>query len=158
MFNTLDEDGGGSIGVEELEVPLISTGLVPTRMDVRSLIDKVDLDNTGGIEFPEFLSIIKDSDGGGSNEIKEFFKNLLAGSITGKSDENKQRSRLLGKSQSDATLIRNDSNLGVSRSMAGSRSNSKGILKTHLDNSPFSKTPGTTTPLSKKGRVKLEPL
>lgn len=109
MFNTLDEDGGGSIGVEELEVPLISTGLVPSRNDVRGLIDKVDVDNTGGIEFPEFLSIIKDNDGGQNNEIKDFFKNLLQGSMTGKKGELNQRS-MMRKSHSSASMVRNSSN------------------------------------------------
>lgn len=33
-FNELDDDGSGSIGIEELEKPLISLGLCKTRDEV----------------------------------------------------------------------------------------------------------------------------
>ena len=33
-FNHLDQDGGGSIGIEELETPLISLGIAKNRADV----------------------------------------------------------------------------------------------------------------------------
>lgn len=49
----------GSIGIEELEKPLISLGLCNTRMDVQKIMDEVDEDGSGQIEFKEFLSIIK---------------------------------------------------------------------------------------------------
>jgi Ca2+-binding EF-hand superfamily protein len=49
----------GSIGVEELEKPLISLGLCNTRQEVQNIIDDVDEDDSGQIEFNEFLHIIK---------------------------------------------------------------------------------------------------
>ena len=64
-FNTLDEDEGGSIGLEELEKPLIGLGFAQTTDEVQAMIDSVDEDGSGQIEFDEFLSIIN---GTGGNE------------------------------------------------------------------------------------------
>jgi centrin-1 len=38
-FQELDEDGSGSIGIEELEKPLISLGLCKTRAEVYKIIE-----------------------------------------------------------------------------------------------------------------------
>ena len=60
-FNSLDADDGGSIGLEELEVPLIGLGFAENREEVKDIMNTVDEDGNGDIEFPEFLSIIKNS-------------------------------------------------------------------------------------------------
>lgn len=57
-FNSLDVDGGGSISIDELKVPLIGLGLVESLKDVEDLIERVDEDKSGEIEFNEFLQII----------------------------------------------------------------------------------------------------
>lgn len=57
-FKSLDDDGSESIGVEELEDPLIALGLVHDRQQVEDIINRVDDDQTGEIEFEEFLKII----------------------------------------------------------------------------------------------------
>lgn len=49
----------GSIGIEELEKPLISLGLCNSREDVKAILAEVDEDGSGQIEFKEFLGIIK---------------------------------------------------------------------------------------------------
>jgi Ca2+-binding EF-hand superfamily protein len=71
----LDGDGSGSIGIEELEEPLIGLGLAGNRDEVQEMIDEVDEDGSGMIEFDEFLLIIKSNDP--SNEraalVKKFF-------------------------------------------------------------------------------------
>lgn len=46
-FKSLDEDGSGSIGIEELEDPLISLGIAESRDDVKKIIDTVDDDKSG---------------------------------------------------------------------------------------------------------------
>ena len=46
-FDTLDEDGGGAIGLEELEKPLIGLGFAETRYEVEKMIKKVDTDGSG---------------------------------------------------------------------------------------------------------------
>ena len=43
-FNQLDEDGGGSIGIDELEEPLIGLGLADTKEEVTAMILAVDDD------------------------------------------------------------------------------------------------------------------
>ena len=48
------------------------------------MVDLVDDDGSGEIEFPEFLAIINgggEGDGGGCGEIGTFFKKLTAGEI-----------------------------------------------------------------------------
>lgn len=66
-----------SIGIDELEEPLISLGIAESREDVKKLIYTVDDD--GFIEFKEFLEIIKNKNGDGKSNSKEtmvidFFK------------------------------------------------------------------------------------
>jgi Ca2+-binding EF-hand superfamily protein len=61
-FNSLDDDKSGSIGIEELEGPLIGLGFADTREEIELMIKEVDADGSGMIEFDEFLMIIKNSD------------------------------------------------------------------------------------------------
>jgi Ca2+-binding EF-hand superfamily protein len=79
-FGALDDDGSGSIGIDELEEPLIGLGFADTREDVLKMIEDVDEDGSGQIEFGEFLEIIKNSD---TNEqtakINKFFKDMSGG-------------------------------------------------------------------------------
>lgn len=49
----------GSISVDELEDPLIALGLAESRDQVQKIIDSVDADKSGQIEFDEFLTIVK---------------------------------------------------------------------------------------------------
>ena len=52
------------------------------------MIDAVDEDGSGMIEFDEFLGIIKNSDANEKTaKINKFFKDMTAGNITGESDE-----------------------------------------------------------------------
>jgi Ca2+-binding EF-hand superfamily protein len=51
------------------------------------MIDLVDEDKSGKIEFGEFLSIIKNSDGNDKTaKINKFFKDLTNGNLTNGSD------------------------------------------------------------------------
>lgn len=61
-FGALDDDGSGSIGIDELEEPLIGLGFADSRDEVLKMIQDVDEDGSGLIEFEEFLQIIKNSD------------------------------------------------------------------------------------------------
>ncbi|CDW82832.1 ef hand family protein [Stylonychia lemnae] len=87
-FNSLDDDGSGSIGVDELEGPLIALGLVENRQQVQDIVDLVDEDGSSMIEFGEFLSIIKGgsnakegNDVSGTGAIYQFFKKLTSGQL-----------------------------------------------------------------------------
>lgn len=72
----------GSIGIDEMKEPLIGLGFANTTKEVEHMIELVDEDGSGMIEFNEFLSIIKDS---GENEktklIRDFFKDLAQGKL-----------------------------------------------------------------------------
>lgn len=82
-FNTLDEDGSGAIGIDELEGPLIGLGFVDTREEIEEMIDKIDDDGSGEIEFNEFLVLLKHTEKGAGDTslIKQFFKDLTSGII-----------------------------------------------------------------------------
>ena len=73
----------GSIGLDELEDPLIALGLAQTRDEVEKLIADVDDDESGQIEFKEFLSIMSSVHKGGSDvgteksPIYDFFKSMI---------------------------------------------------------------------------------
>ena len=96
-FNSLDDDKSGSIGVDELEDPLIALGLVDNRQQVQEIVQLVDEDGSEKIEFGEFLSIIKGGsgaqkkDGGKQSEtgaIYNFFKDLTSGGFKLENNEN----------------------------------------------------------------------
>lgn len=76
----MDDDGEGSIGVNEIQVPLIGLGLCDKIEEVEELVLAVDDDGSGEIEFPEFLDIVKGKSGGEKTKvITEFFQSLTNG-------------------------------------------------------------------------------
>lgn len=90
-FASLDLDGSGSIGIEELEEPLISLGIAETREQVRRIVDLVDKDGSHQIEFGEFIAILKaknqNTPGSTQNDnqsaaIIEFFKGLISSLVS----------------------------------------------------------------------------
>ena len=89
-FNSLDKKSIGSIGIDELEQLLLSVGLAETREEIKALIDSVDKDGSGKIEFGEFLSMIL-NDQGQNEEIVEFFKTVIGGNLKPKTTGNKHK-------------------------------------------------------------------
>ena len=86
-FGSLDGEGSGSIGIEELEDPLIGLGFAENRDEVQEMIDSVDEDGSGMIELNEFLSIIKNTDGDEKiGKINKFFKDITSGQLKGTGD------------------------------------------------------------------------
>jgi Ca2+-binding EF-hand superfamily protein len=57
-FKLFDKDNGGSIDVDELKDALESLGQVVTEESVQELVDEVDEDGSGEIEFDEFLVLM----------------------------------------------------------------------------------------------------
>lgn len=82
-FASLDNDGSGAIGIEELEDPLIGLGFADNRYQVQEMIDMVDADGSGMIEFNEFLAIIKNSSDERIAKINRFFKDMASGHLAG---------------------------------------------------------------------------
>ena len=73
MFNL---SGDGTVTVDELGVVLRTLGQNPTEGEVQDMINEVDEDGSGAIDFNEFLVMMakkmKDSDG--EEELREAFR------------------------------------------------------------------------------------
>ena len=57
-FSLFDKDGDGSITCEELRTVMTSLGQNPTTTELQEMIQEVDSDGNGKIEFPEFLNMM----------------------------------------------------------------------------------------------------
>ena len=53
-FSFFDKDGDGAITIEELGTVMRSLGSHPTERELQDMINEVDVDGSGAIEFPEF--------------------------------------------------------------------------------------------------------
>ncbi|KAG8806496.1 hypothetical protein FRC18_006063 [Serendipita sp. 400] len=75
-FSLFDKDGDGTITTKELGVVMRSLGQNPTDAELRDMINEVDVDGNGTIDFGEFLTMmarkIKESDR--DEEIRQAFK------------------------------------------------------------------------------------
>jgi len=75
-FSLFDKDGDGMITTRELGTVMRSLGQNPTEAELADMINEVDTDGSGTIDFPEFLNMMarkmKDSDN--EDEIREAFK------------------------------------------------------------------------------------
>lgn len=71
-----DIDGDGTITTKELGTVMRSLGQNPTEAELQDMINEVDADGNGTIDFPEFLTMMarKMRDTDSEEEIKEAFK------------------------------------------------------------------------------------
>lgn len=53
------QDGNGSISSKELGVAMRTLGQNPTEQELLDMINEVDFDGSGSIEFPEFCQMMK---------------------------------------------------------------------------------------------------
>ena len=57
-FSLFDKDYDGAITKFELGNAMRALGQNPTEEEVKEMIDEVDADGSGSIDFPEFLSLM----------------------------------------------------------------------------------------------------
>jgi calmodulin len=58
IFNIFDKDGGGSIEESEIRQVFQSLGQDPTEDEVKTMINSVDENNDGTVDFEEFLLLM----------------------------------------------------------------------------------------------------
>jgi calmodulin len=75
-FSLFDMDGDGTITTKELGKVLRSLGQNPSEADLQDMLNEVDTDGNGTIDFHEFLTMMarKIMDTDSEEEIKEAFK------------------------------------------------------------------------------------
>ncbi|ODQ78637.1 hypothetical protein BABINDRAFT_172009 [Babjeviella inositovora NRRL Y-12698] len=75
-FSLFDKDNDGKITTKELGTVMRSLGQNPSESELKDLVNEVDINNDGNIDFPEFLTMMarkmKDTDS--EAEIAEAFK------------------------------------------------------------------------------------
>ncbi|CAL8400979.1 unnamed protein product [Arctogadus glacialis] len=78
-FNMFDSDGGGDISTKELGQVMRMLGQNPTREELDAIIEEVDEDGSGTIDFEEFLVMMvqqlkEDQAGKSEEELSEIFR------------------------------------------------------------------------------------
>ncbi|XP_073105605.1 calmodulin isoform X1 [Elaeis guineensis] len=76
VFSLFDKDGDGLITAKELDTVMTSLGQNPTEAELQDMINEVDADQNGAIDFHEFLNLmackVKNTDS--EEELREAFK------------------------------------------------------------------------------------
>jgi calmodulin len=75
-FSLFDKDGDGTITAKELDTVMRSIGQNPTEAELKDMINEVDVDGNGTIDFDEFLTLmaLKMKDTDTEEELIEAFK------------------------------------------------------------------------------------
>ena len=75
-FNIFDKDGSGSISAAELSSALNALGQSPSEEDIARMLKEIDKDDSGEIDFNEFLTMMasKMREVDNEEEIQEAFK------------------------------------------------------------------------------------
>ena len=71
LFNSFDEDGGGTIDAEEMAKLAEVLGLKLNAQGAKALIEEIDLDGDGLVDFVEFLTLLCDLQRGGLDREKK---------------------------------------------------------------------------------------
>ncbi|CEN61909.1 hypothetical protein BJX68DRAFT_227576 [Aspergillus pseudodeflectus] len=107
VFAVFDKDGTGDITATELGEVMRSLGQNPTDTELQDIVDELDVDRTGTIDFDEFLILmsrkVKDSDP--EAELREAFAVFdqdKSGTIS--ADELRRVLRSIGDDVSDADV------------------------------------------------------
>lgn len=77
-FDSLCGDESDKIHLERLETMLISVGLASTSKEVKALVQAIDLDGNGELDFEEYLAIFRSRS---NSEMLEVFKAMMKGRL-----------------------------------------------------------------------------
>lgn len=107
VFDLFDKDHSGSISTSELGDVMRSLGQNPTDAELQDMVNEVDTDNSGTIEFNEFMAMMSTS-----IQPKDFAEETMAafkvfdkdGSGTISAEELKQVMKSLGENLTDAEI------------------------------------------------------
>ena len=58
IFNLVDLDKGGTISRDELKQLMTTLGLKPTQEELNSMVEEIDTDGNGEIDFDEFVTVM----------------------------------------------------------------------------------------------------
>jgi hypothetical protein len=81
-FLELDTDGSGEVSYHELVDPLLSSGIMKSKEDVKHLIEMIDTKGSGEINFYEFLNLLNDEKFCQKKKIK-VLQNITRPSVAG---------------------------------------------------------------------------
>ena len=106
-FNIFDVDSSGSIDYKELKAAMKALGVQVKKEELKKMIQDVDADGSGSVEFPEFLSMMtaKMSTSDTKEDVKKvfgMFDEAGSGKITFK--ELKKVCRELGENLTDEEI------------------------------------------------------
>lgn len=75
-FSLFDKDGDGVISAQELGTVMRSVGHNPTETEIKSMIQGVDVDASGTVDFAEFLTLMakRTREVDTKDEIREAFR------------------------------------------------------------------------------------
>jgi len=76
-FQLFDKDSNGTISTKELGMVMRSLGQNPTEAELMDMINEVDTDGSGAVDFPEFLNMMArklESEDRSEEEVREAFR------------------------------------------------------------------------------------
>eukprot|EP00090_Calanus_glacialis_P027075 TRINITY_DN42614_c0_g1_i1.p1 TRINITY_DN42614_c0_g1~~TRINITY_DN42614_c0_g1_i1.p1 ORF type:complete len:185 (-),score=56.21 TRINITY_DN42614_c0_g1_i1:12-566(-) len=103
-FKMFDQNNDGTITIEELGEVMHSLGRNPTKTELKDMVNEVDMDSNGSIDFTEFLAMMgadmKDE------EMREAFKMFdLDGDGLIDANEIKQGMKIMGEEVTDEEVL-----------------------------------------------------
>ncbi|KAL3874515.1 hypothetical protein ACJMK2_037521 [Sinanodonta woodiana] len=76
IFSLFDTNGNGSITTQELSLTMKSLGIYSSEFEIQDMMNELDVNGSGSIEFPEFLTLMsrKMNDNETEEELSEAFR------------------------------------------------------------------------------------